>query len=208
LERRVARAAAVIIYIAGLAFAEALRVPCRIDRFRSRRLRRPGARRRCPLEYAVMTAVILGIWALPLTYALTTWLRPFDYWLPSWITWVAAGVFMLSLLIRLSAQRTLGRQWSATVETPEAHKLVTTGIYSRIRHPIYASLVLWAAAQPALLQNLVAGWGGAVAVALIWLLRVPNEERVMLEEFGSEYRVYMARTGRLIPRRRQPSSLT
>jgi protein-S-isoprenylcysteine O-methyltransferase Ste14 len=155
-----------------------------------------------------MTAVILGIWALPLAYALTTWLRPFDYSLPAWAVWAGAGIFAFGLSIRLSAQRTLGRQWSATVQTPEAHKLVTTGIYSRIRHPIYASLVLWAAAQPALLQNLVAGWGGAVAVALIWLLRVPNEEKMMLEEFGSEYRDYMARTGRLIPRRCQREPLT
>jgi protein-S-isoprenylcysteine O-methyltransferase Ste14 len=155
-----------------------------------------------------MAAVILGVWLLPLIYVFTPWLRPFDYSLPAWAVWAGAGIFALSLSIRLSAQRTLGRQWSATVEMPEAHTLVTTGIYSRIRHPIYASLVLWAAAQPALLQNLVAGWGGALAVALIWLLRVPNEEKMMQKEFGSEYRDYMARTGRLIPRRRQRESLT
>jgi len=204
----VGRIPAVTLYVAGLVFAEALRLPRRIDRLRSRRLRQTGGAPRDWLDGVVMAAVILGVWLLPLIYVFTPWLRPFDYSLPVWAVWAGAGIFAISLSIRLSAQRTLGRQWSATVETPEAHKLVTTGIYSRIRHPIYASLVLWAAAQPALLQNLVAGWGGAVAVALIWLLRVPNEERVMLEEFGSEYRVYMARTGRLIPRRRQPSSLT
>jgi protein-S-isoprenylcysteine O-methyltransferase Ste14 len=88
------------------------------------------------------------------------------------------------------------------VETHDEHRLVTTGIYAHIRHPIYASLALWAVAQPALLQNLVAGWSGAVAVASIWLLRVPREEKMMLNTFGEEYRQYVSRTGRLLPRRR------
>jgi protein-S-isoprenylcysteine O-methyltransferase Ste14 len=59
-----------------------------------------------------------------------------------------------------------------------------------------------------LLQNVIAGWSGAVAVALIWLVRVPREEKLMLERFGAEYEQYMARTGRLVPRcgvRRQAS---
>jgi protein-S-isoprenylcysteine O-methyltransferase Ste14 len=151
-----------------------------------------------------MTAVVLGIWVLPLTYAVTNGLQRFDYSLPSWMSWVAAGIFIVGLLIRFSAHQTLGRQWSGTVEPPDGHRLVTTGIYRHIRHPIYASLVLWAAAQTALLQNLVAGWSGAVTVALIWLLRVPREERMMLDEFSSEYSAYMARTGRLMPKRRRP----
>jgi protein-S-isoprenylcysteine O-methyltransferase Ste14 len=153
-----------------------------------------------------MAAVILGIWVLPLTYVLTHWLHPFDYSVPSWAIWVAAGVFAVGLVVRYSAQRTLGRQWSGTVEVPEEHRLITTGIYGRIRHPIYASLVLWAVAQPALLQNRVAGWSGAVAVALLWSLRVPREEQMMLEKFDGEYREYMARTGRLIPKRLRPGS--
>lgn len=62
------------------------------------------------------------------------------------------------------------------------------------------SLVLWAAAQPLLLHNQLAGWGGAVAVALIWLVRVPREEALMLAAFGEEYKRYMARTGTFIPR--------
>ncbi len=77
---------------------------------------------------------------------------------------------------------------------------MTGGIYACLRHPIYTSLILWAAAQPLLLRNLVAGWGGAVAVALVWLIRVPREEQLMLEKFGEGYKQYMERTGRLIPR--------
>jgi protein-S-isoprenylcysteine O-methyltransferase Ste14 len=37
-------------------------------------------------------------------------------------------------------------------------------------------------------------------------IRIPREERMMLEKFGEEYRVYMKRTGRLLPRFRQENS--
>ena len=148
-------------------------------------------------------AVLLGIWALPLAHAFTDWLRPFDYAVPAWTVWVAALVFVSGLIIRWQAQRTLGRQWSHTLETARGHALVTDGIYSRLRHPIYVALLLWTVAQPLLLQNVIAGWGGAVAVALIWIVRVPREERMLLERFGDQYRQHMARTGRAIPRFRR-----
>jgi protein-S-isoprenylcysteine O-methyltransferase Ste14 len=147
-----------------------------------------------------LAAVILGIWLFPAAYAFTPWLRRFDYSVPRWSTWLATGVFALSLFVRWKAQVALGGQWSCTLETMNEHRLVTTGIYARVRHPIYASLVLWAIAQPFLLQNLLAGWGGGVAVVLLWLVRVPREERMMLDRFGEEYRAYMARTGGLLPK--------
>jgi protein-S-isoprenylcysteine O-methyltransferase Ste14 len=198
----VAREIAVVFYLAGLVFAEALRLPRRVVRARSRTAwRGPSAPTRV-LELIVIVAVILGIWAFPFGYAFTSWLQPLDYSLPPWTVWVAACVFAVGLVMRWEAQRALGGQWSFTLETAEGHALVTGGIYAYIRHPIYASLILWAAAQPFLLQNAIAGWGGAAAVALIWLVRVPREERMMLEKFGEAYRQYMARTGRLIPKRR------
>ncbi len=99
-------------------------------------------------------------------------------------------------------QRALASQWSFTLETVEDQALVTSGIYSYTRHPIYLSLVLWAVAQPLLLQNVIAGLAGVVAVLLVWIVRVPREERMMLDKFGEEYIQYMSRTGRFIPGRR------
>jgi protein-S-isoprenylcysteine O-methyltransferase Ste14 len=190
------------VYLAGLLFAEALRIRWRVARLRSRGSRRRTGGPVSAPEAIVMLAVVLGIWVFPLTRAFTNWLRAFDYSCPGWIVWVAAAVSCAGLIIRWKAHRSLGRHWSPTVEMMEGQILVTDGIYGRIRHPIYASLVPWAAAQPFLLQNVVAGWGGVLAVALIWIVRVPREEAMMLETFGDQYREYMARTGRLIPRRR------
>jgi protein-S-isoprenylcysteine O-methyltransferase Ste14 len=146
----------------------------------------------------VLLGIVAGIWVLPLVYACTNWLGAADYTLPVWAGWLGTGLLAVSLIVRREAHRALGSHWSPTLETADGQSLVTRGIYAHARHPMYASLVLWAAAQPMLLQNLLAGWGGVVAVSLIWLIRVPREEAMMVERFGDAYREYMARTGRFV----------
>ena len=65
---------------------------------------------------------------------------------------------------------------------------------------MYASEWLWGVAQALLLQNWVAGWAGLSLFTPLYVLRVPGEERMMLDRFGEEYRAYMDRTGRVVPR--------
>ena len=81
-----------------------------------------------------------------------------------------------------------------------SHALVTNGVYRHIRHPMYAAHLLWGIGQALLIQNWVAGLGGLVVFIPLDLLRAPPEERMMLEQFGEEYRSYMERTGGIIPR--------
>jgi protein-S-isoprenylcysteine O-methyltransferase Ste14 len=65
---------------------------------------------------------------------------------------------------------------------------------------MYAAHVLWGIAQALLLPNLVAGPLALILVIFLLALRVPREERAMIEEFGDEYRLYMERTGRILPK--------
>jgi protein-S-isoprenylcysteine O-methyltransferase Ste14 len=93
----------------------------------------------------------------------------------------------------------LGTYWSVTLEVRENHRLVTRGIYRRIRHPMYAALFLYSIGQVLALPNWVAGPSYLVPFAILFALRVRVEERMMLETFGDEYAAYMARTKRLLP---------
>ena len=68
---------------------------------------------------------------------------------------------------------------------------------------MYAAHWWWAIAQILLLQNWIAGLSLLVSFLPLYLVRVPREERMMLEQFGQEYRIYMSRTGRLFPRFRK-----
>ena len=65
---------------------------------------------------------------------------------------------------------------------------------------MYASGWLWAVSQALLLHNWIAGLAGLVAFVPLYFIRVPREERMMLDNFGDAYRAYAARTGRIVPR--------
>jgi len=42
--------------------------------------------------------------------------------------------------------------------------------------------------------------GDFVSILLLYFMRIPKEERMMLDSFGEEYRAYYQRTGRILPR--------
>lgn len=155
-------------------------------------------------EWIVLAALSLGTLFLPLIHALTPWLAFADFQLSRTST-IALGILGLPLLAAAvwalwRAHRDLGAGWSPSLEVAEGHKLVTTGIYGLVRHPMYASLLLWCLAQPLLLQNWVAGPAGLAVFLAAFFLRVPREERMMLDHFGDEYRAYSQRTGSVLPR--------
>ena len=94
----------------------------------------------------------------------------------------------------------LGTNWSITLEVREQHRLITEGVYHRIRHPMYSALVLHSLGHALVIPNWVAGPSNLVAFAILFTLRVHAEEQMMSDRFGDEYATYAARTKRLVPR--------
>lgn len=113
----------------------------------------------------------------------------------------AAGVVSLvtGLWIFARSHADLGTNWSVTLELRENHALVTEGIYRRVRHPMYLSLLLYSLGQALVLPNYVAGPFYGVAMVILIALRLDAEERLMREHFGAHYDTYAARTRRLVP---------
>jgi len=149
--------------------------------------------------------VLLGLMSvfmllLPLVYSATNWLSFADYSLPAWAGWLSVFLLVCSVLIFARAHTDLKKNWSPTLEIYAEHKLVTSGIYSYIRHPMYASQLLWVLAQPLLLQNWLAGPLDLVFFIPFYLLRVRTEEKMMADTFGEQYAEYVGKTGRLIPK--------
>ena len=93
----------------------------------------------------------------------------------------------------------MGRNVSPTVITHEDHELVTHGPYRWIRNPLYTAAGLLFTG----LGLVAASWfligAAAVAVALV-RLRLPKEEAHLEARFGQEYRDYVSRTGRFLPK--------
>ena len=84
----------------------------------------------------------------------------------------------------------LGRSFSIRAE---AHRLVTNGIYSKIRNPIYVFGTLLFAGFVLVIHRPVL-WLGVVAIAVMQKLRARREARVLEAAFGNAYRDYRRRT--------------
>lgn len=158
------------------------------------------------LEKALLPVVAVGTMLLPLMYLFSPWLAFADYELPTWAHAVGAALLIAGLLLFRRSHADLGLNWSISVESRRGHELVRTGVYARVRHPMYSAIFLFSIGQGLLLDNWLAGWSALVCFTPLYLVRTPREERLMLDVFGDEYRAYMAETGRLWPlgRRRSP----
>jgi protein-S-isoprenylcysteine O-methyltransferase Ste14 len=96
------------------------------------------------------------------------------------------------------ARRHLGRYWSARVTLKEGHKLIESGPYGLVRHPIYSGLLLSMAATVMTIGTASSVCGYFVLVAaLIFKLRA--EERLLAANLGSVYEDYQKRIKALIP---------
>ena len=162
-------------------------------------------------SFAVDSAMLMifgvGYIVLPVLFAATDRLAFADYDMP--MVGVAVGALLLvtGLALFWRTHHDLGKSFSKRLEIYEQHQLVTEGIYGRVRHPMYTAVWLWMIAQPLLVHNAVAGLAGLLGFAVVYFSRVGigpyvgHEERMLLEHFGEDYEAYVARTGRLWPRR-------
>lgn len=150
-------------------------------------------------EWVLLWLLLVGL-VISLLYIFTDWLAFADYQLPTWLGVVGILLLLLSLWLFWRSHVDLGRNWSPTLQIIDQHTLVTNGVYHYIRHPMYASQWLFVLAQILLLQNWIAGPANLLLFIPFYFLRVPQEEQMMIEQFGAPYRDYMARTGRVVPR--------
>jgi protein-S-isoprenylcysteine O-methyltransferase Ste14 len=111
---------------------------------------------------------------------------------------VCAGVGS-AWLFRASA-KALGDNWSIVARMRAEHSLVTRGPFARVRHPIYLAMLLLLIAWAIGLGHLLAL---IIAVPLILIgtaIRVREEEKLLIAQFGEGYRAYARATPAFIPR--------
>lgn len=184
-----------IFLLAGLIASIAIRVPH--DK-RSQETKVTESRKG-RLEIFLLAVMMIGTMLLPVLFIFTPILSFADYELHPLAFALGAISMLTSLWFFHLSHRDLGKNWSMTLDIREGHSLVTEGVYRYIRHPMYSAIYLHALAQSLLLANWAAGPSMLIAFTLMFLVRVPFEERMMLEKFGAEYVSYMKRTKRLIP---------
>ena len=112
----------------------------------------------------------------------------FGWWvLPDWAVWAAAGLFLVSYLLYAEVLRE-NTYLSRTIEVQENQKVIDTGLYGIVRHPMYLATTILFLAMPLVLASplsfiIMLGYIPVIAK------RIKNEEKV-LEEGLEGYREY------------------
>ena len=116
-----------------------------------------------------------------------------------WLEAVGTALTYAGAALAIWARWSLGGNWSAEVSVKTDHQLIRSGPYARVRHPIYAGLLLAVIGMAVVIGE----WRGLLAI-LIWsvghTLKAKREEAVMIATFGDQYQRHRRETGFLLPR--------
>lgn len=154
--------------------------------------------RKGPLEVFIMIVATIGFVA-PVLWIATPWLAFADFALHPVPLLVGTALLAISLWLFHHSHVDLGTNWSVTLELRESHRLVTEGVYRRVRHPMYSALLLYGVGQAVVIPNWAVGPSYLVVMVLLVALRLGPEERLMRDHFKDEYDAYASRAKRLIP---------
>jgi protein-S-isoprenylcysteine O-methyltransferase Ste14 len=116
-----------------------------------------------------------------------------------WMRWLGVGMGSTCVVLIYWMFSSIGTGITPTVATRSTHKLSTSGPYRWIRHPLYSFGTLFFLSFALMADS----WFiAAMAILAIFMLsiRLPNEEAHLIEKFGDEYREYIKRTGRYLPK--------
>lgn len=119
--------------------------------------------------------------------------------LPEWVRWGGVVIGALCSLLMYWTLSSLGKNLTDTVVTRKEAILVTHGPYRWVRHPFYVTAALLMASVTVLTANWLIGLTSLLVLSFL-AVRTPKEEAMLIERFGDQYRDYMTKTGRFVPR--------
>jgi protein-S-isoprenylcysteine O-methyltransferase Ste14 len=151
----------------------------------------------------MMTLIRIGglvLWLSPLVYLINPhWMVWSKIGLPEWIRGLGVGIGILCVIGIYWLFSSIGSGITPTSATRKQHVLVTTGPYRWVRHPLYTVGSSLFIAFGMMSDNwFIAGLG--ILTFILMAARTPKEEANLIEKFGDEYREYMRRTGRFLPK--------
>lgn len=111
---------------------------------------------------------------------------------------ISVLLILLGAVIRIVSKLYLGGNFSHSVKIDREHKLITTGIYSQLRHPSYLGTLLIIGGAAFALSPIPC----VIVIILVFIFaekRVTREEALMIKHFGKTYEDYIAKTKKYFP---------
>lgn len=110
--------------------------------------------------------------------------------IPIWLRWLGTIFSFNGVIFWIYSQAMLDKYWSPQLQVQKKHKIITSGPYKVIRHPIYTAMFIWVIGLAFFSANIVFALLALLTIIGL-ILRVPKEEKMMIEQFGDEYIKYM-----------------
>lgn len=160
-----------------------------------RAVKRPP--RRSQIVYRLLAAagaiLLFGLYQHDVHVERDLWTTPIP------ISWLMVAIACVGLLFTWWARIHLGRLWSSSVGRKADHRVIDTGPYAIVRHPIYSGITL-ASFATAAMRGTALSWVGAGVMTLGWYVKARMEEEFLREELGADaYGSYAQRVPMLIP---------
>ena len=146
--------------------------------------------------------VSFGMIYFPLMNIFFSFFEKFEFEVPTIIKIISVFILFLATIIFYLSHKELADNWSPFVEIKEKQKLIKTGIYKYIRHPMYLSMWIFAIFEGFVLSNYFLIIFAILSWTNLYFFRISNEEKIMIDTFGNEYKEYIENTGRILPKLR------
>jgi protein-S-isoprenylcysteine O-methyltransferase Ste14 len=130
------------------------------------------------------------------TYLTQLYLSPLE---SSMLAWLGLLVYAIGGAISIASRLQLGRHGSGRLIVQKDHGLVTTGLYRRVRNPMYTGGLVGTVAFGMVFRSLLVMIMDLATYFIIFRRRMLREEDLMEQEFGEAYLDYKRKTKRLIP---------
>ena len=132
----------------------------------------------------------IGIHGIALSHPVFTALRA-----------TAAGIAFLCLLMSVRCWLHMGKDWRMGIDPHSRARLITSGPFAKVRHPIYALSIALMFCSVVVIPTPAMSVVAVLHITLMYL-KARNEEESLLKTHGQSYSEYCRRTGRFMPRLR------
>ncbi|MFX1273361.1 MAG: methyltransferase family protein [Promethearchaeota archaeon] len=113
---------------------------------------------------------------------------------------IGVMILLLGSAVLIASRVQIGQYGGPRITIEDDHRLVTTGMYQHVRNPQYLGFLLLLFGYSFSLGSIVVALLTMIGLFTIFRSRIRLEEELLLAAFGDEYREYMQRTWRLVPR--------